>query len=293
MLALVLAIVCVGGSLWLGLKDSSSSKSAENLERDFSRERDRGSAAIGGVTAAKDFNNIATPEVLENEQIANSKQNQFKQGLDNKTSSEGRGRELAEAEQLPDARQVEPKQALDESEKTIAPSPELHDDILSANKPSSAEVGTGEAGSPTGSPERPRDDSNPASEITGSMSTLQSSGHLIAGVQASSGATRDDAKAEASGQLMRANRLQPDQPQSPPATPSEEEAKLIARAESLIKQFDFASARLLLAHAYEKGSARAAFMMAETYDWQILRSWQAYGVRGDAQKAQEFYQIAA
>ena len=65
------------------------------------------------------------------------------------------------------------------------------------------------------------------------------------------------------------------------------------RAESLIKQFDFASARLLLAHALEKGSARAAFMMAETYDWQILRSLQAYGVRGDAQRAREFYQLAA
>ena len=74
---------------------------------------------------------------------------------------------------------------------------------------------------------------------------------------------------------------------------SAEEAKLIARAESLIKQFDFANARLFLANAWEKGSARAAFMMAETYDWQILRSLQAYGVRGDAQKAREFYQLAA
>ena len=74
---------------------------------------------------------------------------------------------------------------------------------------------------------------------------------------------------------------------------SAEEAKLVARAESLIKQFDFASARLLLAYALEKGSARAAFMMAETYDWQILRSLQAYGVRGDDQRAREFYQLAA
>jgi hypothetical protein len=34
-------------------------------------------------------------------------------------------------------------------------------------------------------------------------------------------------------------------------------------------------------------------MMAETYDQQILRSLQAYGVRGDAQMAREFYQLAA
>jgi hypothetical protein len=43
----------------------------------------------------------------------------------------------------------------------------------------------------------------------------------------------------------------------------------------------------------QKGSAPAAFMMAETYDWRMLRSIQAYGVRGDAEKAQEFYGLAA
>ena len=72
-----------------------------------------------------------------------------------------------------------------------------------------------------------------------------------------------------------------------------EDAKLVARAESLIEQFDFASARLLLAYAAEKGSPRAAFMLAETYDWKILRSLPVYGVRGDAQRALEFYQMAA
>jgi hypothetical protein len=34
-------------------------------------------------------------------------------------------------------------------------------------------------------------------------------------------------------------------------------------------------------------------MMAETYDWQILRSLRAYGVRGDAQRARKFHQLAA
>ncbi len=34
-------------------------------------------------------------------------------------------------------------------------------------------------------------------------------------------------------------------------------------------------------------------MMAETYDWRVLRSTQAYGVRPDAEKAQELYQLAA
>ena len=34
-------------------------------------------------------------------------------------------------------------------------------------------------------------------------------------------------------------------------------------------------------------------MMAETYDWRMLRSMQAYGVRGDAEKAQQLYGLAA
>jgi TPR repeat protein len=43
----------------------------------------------------------------------------------------------------------------------------------------------------------------------------------------------------------------------------------------------------------EKGSARAAFMMAETYDWRMLRTLQAYGVRGDTEKARQLYELAA
>jgi hypothetical protein len=74
---------------------------------------------------------------------------------------------------------------------------------------------------------------------------------------------------------------------------SAEEARLVAHAESLIKQYNFVGARLLLAHAVEKGSGQAAFVMANTYDWRILRSLQAYGVRGDAAMAREFYQLAA
>ena len=104
---------------------------------------------------------------------------------------------------------------------------------------------------------------------------------------------RDDGAADTSGQLSESNRSQPDRPETLRAITPAEEAKLIARAESLIKDSDFASARLLLAHALQKGSARAAFMMAESYDGQMLRSWQAYGMRGDAEKAREFYQIAA
>ena len=79
----------------------------------------------------------------------------------------------------------------------------------------------------------------------------------------------------------------PRQAQPTSAISPDNEARLIARAVSLIKRYDFSGARLILEHALQKGSAPAAFMMAETYDWRMLRSIQAYGVRGDAEKAQE------
>jgi len=138
-----------------------------------------------------------------------------------------------------------------------------------------------------GSLSRPIEGSN-TSEMTGSMPTQQGRGSVMAGVQ-----PPDDATAGGSARFTRSIRSQPGRSLSPREMSSTEEAKLVARAEFLIKQFDFASARLLLAYALEKGSARAAFMMAETYDSQVLRSLQAYGVRGDDQRAREFYQLAA
>jgi hypothetical protein len=296
-LALVAASCIVGFVFWIGSERSSSVNSAANLEREFSRERDQASVAIGAFTTAREPDNIALTEAAESKQVANSKQKELKEELDkSEARSAALARELAETKQLADARQMELKEALDESEKTVlALARELiaRDTIASAEKRSNAEVPTRDAASPTGSLDRSVEGSNAASGITGSRPTPQSRSNVTAGLQTSSDATPDDATAAASGQLTRSNRSQPDRPQPPRAMSPAEEAKLVARAESLIKQFDFASARLLLAHALEKGSARAAFMMAETYDWQILRSLQAYGVRGDAQRAREFYQIAA
>jgi hypothetical protein len=143
-----------------------------------------------------------------------------------------------------------------------------------------------------GSLSQPMKASNAPSEITGATPSPQSAGHRTAGERASFDATSVDPTAGAPGRLPRSNGSQPSRTQLPDAITAAEEAKLVARAESLIKQFDFVAARLWLAHALEKGSARAAFMMAETYDPRILRS-QAYGMRGDAQRAREFYQLAA
>lgn len=72
-----------------------------------------------------------------------------------------------------------------------------------------------------------------------------------------------------------------------------DEQRLLARAnELLLRQADISGARLLLEHALERGSARAAFMLAETYDARVLRSWRARGTSGDLMKARELYERA-
>ena len=52
-----------------------------------------------------------------------------------------------------------------------------------------------------------------------------------------------------------------------------DEQRLLARANALLRQADISGARPLLEHALERGSARAAFMLAETYDARVLQSW--------------------
>jgi hypothetical protein len=296
--------------------DESEAKS-EALARELASAREN-EVAARNLAAAREREIAA--QALETKQIADAGQKEFKQALDeSEAKSETLARELAsarendvaahnlaaarerkitaqalETKQIADARQKDFKQALDESEKrALAVKRELtsaRETIASAERPSNAEVTDRDAAAPTGPVNRPMEQSNAASET---MTTPQSRGNVTAGVQASSDATPDDATVGASGRLTRSTRSEPSRSQPPSAMSSAEQAKLVARAESLIKQFDFVGARLLLAHALEKGSARAAFMMAETYDRQILRSLQAYGVRGDAQMAREFYQLAA
>ena len=62
------------------------------------------------------------------------------------------------------------------------------------------------------------------------------------------------------------------------------DSKALARATALIRLGDIAGAQLLLERALEAGSARAAFMLAETYDPHVLGSWRMYSVRTDAKK---------
>src|SRR5258707_369057 len=168
-----------------------------------------------------------------------------------------------EAKQIADAKQKELKQALDERERrAFALEGELasaRKTTASAAKPSNAEVAARDAASPTGPLNRPIEGPNAASEITASITTPQSGDNITARAQVSSDATPADATATAgaSGQLTRSNQSQPGRPQPPRAMSSAEEAALVARAESLIRQYNFVGARVLFAHAVEKGSARA------------------------------------
>jgi hypothetical protein len=77
-------------------------------------------------------------------------------------------------------------------------------------------------------------------------------------------------------------------------TPSSlvDEQRLLARANALLARADISGARPLLQHAVERGSARAAFMLAETYDARVLQSWRTSGIAGDRTKARELYERA-
>lgn len=65
--------------------------------------------------------------------------------------------------------------------------------------------------------------------------------------------------------------------------------RLMARAGLLLEQRNIGIARTVLERAADLGSARALFLLAETYDPAILSAWGTFGTRGDAAKAQELY----
>ena len=74
--------------------------------------------------------------------------------------------------------------------------------------------------------------------------------------------------------------------------PPLDEQRLLLRANALLRRADISGARPLLEHALERGSARAAFMLAETYDTRVLEAWRVHGISGDSAKARAFYQLA-
>ncbi|WOH46967.1 hypothetical protein [Bradyrhizobium sp. sBnM-33] len=86
---------------------------------------------------------------------------------------------------------------------------------------------------------------------------------------------------------------------SAPSTPARtlsrslvDEQRLLDRAIALLREADISGARPVLEHAAQRGSARAAFMLAETYDDRVLLSWRVRGIAGDIAKARELYELA-
>jgi len=78
-------------------------------------------------------------------------------------------------------------------------------------------------------------------------------------------------------------------PKAAEAQGNAEAATLIARASALLGQGDIGAARIVLERASETGSARASFMLAETYDPAVLTAWGTYGTRSEVTKARELY----
>jgi hypothetical protein len=78
-----------------------------------------------------------------------------------------------------------------------------------------------------------------------------------------------------------------------PTLPQDEIASLLKRGQDLIASGDIASARLMLTHVAEAGSAEAAFVLAGTFDPTVLANLRAIGVQGDPAKARAWYARAA
>ncbi|MDX2264701.1 MAG: hypothetical protein NW215_06990 [Hyphomicrobiales bacterium] len=77
---------------------------------------------------------------------------------------------------------------------------------------------------------------------------------------------------------------------APPASvPPAEETALLSRASQMLKNADVAAARLLFEHLARRGSARAAFMMGQTYDQEFLNTMFVKGLKGDIEKAKAWY----
>ena len=83
-----------------------------------------------------------------------------------------------------------------------------------------------------------------------------------------------------------------------PSTPARrgpaptEVAAYIARARAKIQQGDIAAARRLLERASDSDEGEAWFVLAETYDPQMLARWGVLGIKPDLEKAKTLYQEA-
>lgn len=75
-----------------------------------------------------------------------------------------------------------------------------------------------------------------------------------------------------------------------PAAAAEVNVKsLIERAERLIRLGDISGARLVLERAADRGNPQASFLLAQTWDPRMLRTWKVHGLRPDPDRARALY----
>jgi hypothetical protein len=66
----------------------------------------------------------------------------------------------------------------------------------------------------------------------------------------------------------------------------------LTKADELLRRGDVSGARLALQPAIDAGSGQGAYKLAETYDPKRLSEWQVIGLKADAGKARELYELA-
>ncbi|QRM29365.1 hypothetical protein [Microvirga sp. VF16] len=76
---------------------------------------------------------------------------------------------------------------------------------------------------------------------------------------------------------------------SAPVEAPKADERLTMRAEELLRKGDVSGARLLLERALDSGNARAAFLLAETFDPNVLSRLGVLGIRGEPSRARELY----
>lgn len=82
-------------------------------------------------------------------------------------------------------------------------------------------------------------------------------------------------------------------PAPQPTVSADDASKMLARASSLIREGQIASARSLLQLALRANDPSVAFALAETYDPKTLARWRAIGITGDVERARALYKQAA
>jgi hypothetical protein len=82
-------------------------------------------------------------------------------------------------------------------------------------------------------------------------------------------------------------------PTQSPVLDESEIQMLIKRGNALLKDGDFAAARLLFERAANAGSAEGALSLGSTYDPLVIKRLGAFTVRPDVETARNWYQVAA